>query len=180
VAASPVVRPGRRTVHINSTWGRPCYLIQFDELTTRVMLASWTEQTEGWRFQFEWPPSSTVKIRVDPPRQVIIESNDRIVARIAPVWQDLASISHRRTLVQLAEVHTDSMSLKLACDVICNYCPTRFRILSDDGLRLCVWQRTGGWGGGGARILISKRVDSDTLPVIIAIVVAMLENSGGD
>jgi hypothetical protein len=181
VAASPAVRPGTRTVHINWTWGRPRYLIKFNELTTRVMGASWTDQTEGWRFQFEWPPDSTIKIRVDPPYQGMIVRDDRVVARIVPVWQDVTSFSYRRTpAVQLAEIHTDTMSLKFVCDVICNYCPTKFRILSEDGLRFCVWQRTGGWGEGGARVLISKRVDSELLPILVAVVIVMMQNSGGD
>lgn len=180
VVASPVLRPRKRTIYINQSWGRPCYLVKFEEHTIRVMRPSWAEQKNGCLFHFEWLPESTIAAYENPAPQIVIARNDREAARIFPVWEHLAAISyHRTSRVPIAEIYTDSMSLQLVCDVICNYFPSRFRVLSSEGLRFCYWRRTGGFRGG-AKLVVSKRVDSELLPIIVAIVTAMLMDSGGD
>lgn len=181
VAVSPAVRPGRRVVHIKWTWGRSCFLITFGEHTARVMYPSWAEQSKGCLFYFEWRPDSTIRAYLDSARRIVITRNDRVAATVVPLWEHLATISDRRTYgFQIAEIHTESMLLKLVCDVFYSYFSGRFRILSGDGVRLCYWQPTGGCGRGGAKILVSRRVDCEFLPIIVAIATTMLLDSGGD
>jgi hypothetical protein len=183
VAVSPVVRLGMRTVQIKWTWGKPCFLIVLEEHTVRVMQPPWAEQSEGCLFYFDWLCDSTIKAYVDPVRRILITRNDRVAATVVPLWKHVATNSYRRTIgIQIAEIYTASMLLefKLVCDVFCNYFPGRFRILSGDGLRICYWQRTGGFGRGGAKVVVSRRVHSELLPIILAIATAMLMDSGGD
>jgi len=177
MAAGPIAQSGKRTVQVQCSWGK-AHLIKLEEHSIHVTRASRAEQKEGCIFYFDWLPDCSIKAFLDRAHhKIVIMRNDRVVATCVGDKSEIANLSYKRTCgVRFADIRTNSISLKLVCDVVCNYFANRYRILCDDGLRFCYWKLTGGWGGGG-KIVFSKRVDSELLPILLAIMTATLEPS---